>query len=42
MDIEYARSFLAVAAAGNFIGAAGRLDIKQATVSTPSRPWRPK
>jgi LysR family transcriptional regulator, flagellar master operon regulator len=33
MDIEYARTFLAVAAAGNFVGAAERLHITQSTVS---------
>lgn len=33
MDIEYARTFLAVAAAGNFVGAAARLHITQSTVS---------
>lgn len=34
MDIEYARTFLAVAAAGNFVGAAKRLHITQSTVSS--------
>jgi DNA-binding transcriptional LysR family regulator len=33
MDIEFARTFLAVAAAGNFVGAAERLHITQSTVS---------
>jgi DNA-binding transcriptional LysR family regulator len=33
MDIEFARTFLAVAAAGNFVGAANRLHITQSTVS---------
>lgn len=33
MDIELARTFLAVAAAGNFVGAAARLHITQSTVS---------
>lgn len=33
MDIEFARTFLAVAAAGNFIGAAQRLYVTQSTVS---------
>ncbi|MDD5366583.1 MAG: LysR family transcriptional regulator [Gallionellaceae bacterium] len=33
MDIEYARTFLAVAAAGNFVGAAERLHVTQSTVS---------
>lgn len=33
MDIEFARTFLAVAAAGNFVGAATRLHITQSTVS---------
>lgn len=33
MDIELARTFLAVAAAGNFVGAATRLHITQSTVS---------
>lgn len=33
MDIEVARTFLAVAAAGNFVGAAGRLHVTQSTVS---------
>ncbi len=33
MDIEYARTFLAVTAAGNFVGAAERLHITQSTVS---------
>lgn len=33
MDIDYARTFLAVAAAGNFVGAAARLHITQSTVS---------
>ena len=33
MDIQLARTFLAVAAAGNFIGAAERLHITQSTVS---------
>lgn len=34
MDIEFARTFLAVAAAGNFVGAAQRLHVTQSTVST--------
>jgi DNA-binding transcriptional LysR family regulator len=34
MDIEYARTFLAVAAAGNFVTAATRLHITQSTVSS--------
>ena len=34
MDIEYARTVLAVAAAGNFVGAAARLHITQSTVSS--------
>lgn len=34
MDIEYARTFLMVAAAGNFVGAATRLHITQSTVSS--------
>jgi DNA-binding transcriptional LysR family regulator len=33
MDIELARTFLAVAAAGNFVGAAQRLYVTQSTVS---------
>ncbi len=33
MDIEFARTFLAVAAEGNFVGAASRLHITQSTVS---------
>ncbi len=33
MEIEFARTFLAVTAAGNFIGAAERLHITQSTVS---------
>lgn len=33
MDLEFARTFLAVAAAGNFVGAAERLHITQSTVS---------
>jgi DNA-binding transcriptional LysR family regulator len=33
MDVELARTFLAVAAAGNFIGAAHRLHVTQSTVS---------
>jgi len=33
MDIEFARTFLAVAAAGNFVGAAQRLHVTQSTVS---------
>ncbi|MDD3530073.1 MAG: LysR family transcriptional regulator [Gallionellaceae bacterium] len=33
MDIEYARTFLAVAAAGNFVAAAERLHVTQSTVS---------
>ncbi|CAG0985555.1 HTH-type transcriptional regulator GltR [Rhodocyclaceae bacterium] len=33
MDIELARTFLAVAASGNFVGAADRLHITQSTVS---------
>ncbi len=33
MEIEFARTFLAVAAAGNFVGAAQRLYITQSTVS---------
>ncbi len=33
MDIELARTFLAVAAAGNFVGAALRLHVTQSTVS---------
>ena len=33
MDIEFARTFLAVAAAGNFVGAAERLHVTQSTVS---------
>lgn len=34
MDIEHARTFLAVAAAGNFVGAAERLHVTQSTVSS--------
>ncbi len=34
MEIEFARTFLAVAAAGNFVGAAGRLHVTQSTVSS--------
>lgn len=34
MDIEFARTFLAVVAAGNFVGAATRLHITQSTVSS--------
>lgn len=34
MDIEFARTFLAVAAAGNFVGAASRLHVTQSTVSS--------
>lgn len=34
MDIEFARTFLAVAAAGNFVGAAERLRVTQSTVSS--------
>lgn len=34
MDIEFARTFLAVVTTGNFIGAAQRLHITQSTVST--------
>jgi DNA-binding transcriptional LysR family regulator len=34
MDIEFARTFLAVAAAGNFVGAAQRLHVTQSTVSS--------
>ncbi|HUX90739.1 MAG TPA: LysR family transcriptional regulator [Gallionellaceae bacterium] len=34
MDIEFARTFLAVAAAGNFVSAAQRLYVTQSTVST--------
>lgn len=33
MDIEFVRTFLAVAAAGNFVGAAERLHVTQSTVS---------
>jgi len=33
MDIQLARTFLAVAATGSFIGAAERLHITQSTVS---------
>lgn len=33
MDTEFARTFLAVVAAGNFIGAASRLHVTQSTVS---------
>ena len=33
MDTEFARTFLAVAAAGNFVGAAARLHVTQSTVS---------
>lgn len=33
MDIEFARTFLAVVAAGNFVGAAERLRVTQSTVS---------
>ncbi|MDF1528973.1 MAG: LysR family transcriptional regulator [Sedimenticola sp.] len=33
MDIEFARTFLAVTAAGNFVGAAAKLHITQSTVS---------
>jgi len=33
MDTEFARTFLAVVAAGNFSGAAGRLHVTQSTVS---------
>ncbi|MCP5277465.1 MAG: LysR family transcriptional regulator [Thiobacillus sp.] len=33
MDIEFARTFLAVAATGNFVGAAQRLHVTQSTVS---------
>jgi DNA-binding transcriptional LysR family regulator len=33
MDIEFARTFLAVAATGNFVAAAGRLHVTQSTVS---------
>lgn len=33
MDIEFARTFLAVAATGNFVGAAARLHVTQSTVS---------
>lgn len=33
MDIEFARTFLAVTAAGNFVGAAQRLHVTQSTVS---------
>ena len=33
MDIEFARTFLAVSAAGNFVGAAQRLHVTQSTVS---------
>lgn len=33
MDIEFARTFLAIAAAGNFVGAAQRLHVTQSTVS---------
>lgn len=33
MDVEHARTFLAIAAAGNFVGAAGRLHVTQSTVS---------
>lgn len=33
MDIELARTFLAVAATGNFVGAAARLHVTQSTVS---------
>ncbi len=33
MEIEFARTFLAVAAAGNFVGAAQRLHVTQSTVS---------
>lgn len=34
METEYARTFLAVAAAGNFVGAAERLHVTQSTVSS--------
>ncbi len=34
MDTEFARTFLAVVAAGNFVGAAKRLHVTQSTVST--------
>ncbi len=34
MDTEFARTFLAVVAAGNFVGAAERLHVTQSTVST--------
>ncbi|SCZ57601.1 LysR family transcriptional regulator [Thiohalomonas denitrificans] len=34
MEIEFARTFLAVAAAGNFVGAAARLHVTQSTVSS--------
>lgn len=34
MDTEFARTFLAVVAAGNFVGAAQRLHVTQSTVST--------
>ncbi|TCS71762.1 DNA-binding transcriptional LysR family regulator [Sulfuritortus calidifontis] len=34
MDIEHARTFLAVVAAGNFVGAAERLHVTQSTVSS--------
>lgn len=37
MDTELARTFLAVAAAGNFIGAADRLHVTQSTVSARIR-----
>lgn len=37
MDIEFARTFLAVAAAGNFVSAAERLHITQSTVSARIR-----
>ena len=33
MDIEFARTFLAVTAAGNFVAAAARLHVTQSTVS---------
>ena len=38
MDIELARTFLAVAAAGNFVGAAAGLHVTPSTVSTPLKP----
>src|SRR5687768_8452181 len=37
MDTELARTFLAVVAAGNFIGAAERLHVTQSTVSARIR-----